>query len=141
MSVPVSKRGTSKLEIIQLANDIEVQLIRIVGNDKYVSKRNRFLFAKDTITTAMNVAGYFCSANALQVTANEVKYNERYSYQCKGYAELGRLEHQLNVLYALCNIPHGLMNEIFDKILSIKNKYNGWIKSDRQRFQKLTENI
>lgn len=79
----------------------------------------------------MNVSANCFAANAIFPTSQE-KLNIREQYQTIGKANLSALEHQLNLVNRLFNIPSALMDDIFSDISELKKMYSNWVKSGKK---------
>jgi hypothetical protein len=134
MSVVMSKRGASKLDIVQYSCDIVAKLDDIIKNEKYVPKRARLLLPKRAYDKAIDMMIEFSGANTLTITADAERYNKRREHQLEGLAALGALEPMLNMLWIKYSIPTGTMGEVFDLLDSIKKKFSNWQYSDAKRF-------
>jgi hypothetical protein len=130
----MSKRGVSKLDIVQHSCDVVAKLDDIIKNEKYVPKRARLLLPKRAYDKAIDMMIEFSGANALTITSDAERYNKRREHQLEGLADLGALEPMLNMLWIKYSIPTGTMGEVFDLLESIKKKFSNWQYSDAKRF-------
>lgn len=130
VSVPKSQR-TDKSDVCYLASQIEFKIVKMTMNEKYFPKRARFIITNKIIDSAMNVSANCFDANAIFPTSQE-KLNIREQYQTIGKANLSALEHQLNLVNRLFNIPSALMDDIFSDISELKKMYSNWVKSGKK---------
>ena len=130
VSVPKSQR-TDKSDVCYLASQIEFKIVKMTMNEKYFPKRARFIITNKIIDSAMNVSANCFAANAIFPTSQE-KLNIREQYQTIGKANLSALEHQLNLVNRLFNIPSALMDDIFSDISELKKMYSNWVKSGKK---------
>lgn len=141
MSVPMSQRGESKLEIIRRSIDVVEKLDNIYGNEKYIPKRKRnYGLVAEIMKEAFEMNTLFCKANGIPITANEDDFRLRHQLQSEGLGTLRALEPMLNLLWKKYSIPTGLMSEIMDDIDYIEKRFRNWQFSDKNRHEDAIKN-
>ena len=61
----VKSRRTDKSEMCYLANEVEYKVIKMTMNEKYFTKRARFIITNKLIDSAMNVSANFNAAKVI----------------------------------------------------------------------------
>jgi hypothetical protein len=135
MSVPISKRGDSDFQIVTCANNICEKVLAVYENEKYIPKRKRLSFPLFMVQKATEVMNDFNAANALTITTNQARFDQRTRYQLQGIANLSVLEHMLYIAWKTYNIPNARMDEIYEDIDYINDKFANWQASDRKQFR------
>lgn len=67
MSVPKSKRGTSKLEVITKANELATHTIHICSNESCFPKRYRWCITAKIVDAAVEISRLINMANSVYV--------------------------------------------------------------------------
>ena len=136
MSVYVSNRGTSRVEFINTAREIEVFLLKRKAECK--NKKVLTFIGKHLIDHSVNILDYVTIANKIRVESGNSKNREiRSRYLYKALNELDVLESQLTVceeVFKYDFLTPKLLKEIAGKLRTERNLIRGVIASDTARF-------
>lgn len=88
MSVPKSKRGTSKLEVITKANELATHTIHICSNESCFPKRYRWCITAKIVDAAVEISRLINMANSVYVnpeSEENTAFQGDSGYQVSGF--------------------------------------------------------
>ena len=128
MSVLARFRKESPFEARDIAREIEVKLIRLCMNEKYIPKRYRFTIAQSLIEATEKMSDCVTVANSLPRNAPEREKNQRYAYaMCEVIMRKLDLAERLGF-----SIPEGTMVELIKTLDKEQKAIQGWIAADHR---------
>lgn len=134
MSVPVPKRGLSRLEVNIKALELCEYTLKITSNEnKFSIDQKSFV---DKIRDAAIEIHLLCrEANEIRVDGDEDLYNKRITLQCKAIDECIRLTSLIEISKKLFHMDTRRVVYWMDKTLEVKKLIQSWLKSDRERLR------
>ena len=133
MSVPESKRGHSKFEVLINANELAIYTIRITSNPKTFSEQYKSALTDDIVRTAKDIYIKARTANDIRVAGSEYKAQERKRLQEEAITDC-------NTLLALMDIAKKVFHLSSKRIeywgrMTIKTRdgIRRWKDSDSKR--------
>lgn len=135
MSVPASKRGESKLEVVTAAYTLAVHTIKICSNEKNFPKRYRWCITNKIVDTATEIVKLVNIANSIYVT-DKSTYDARKVYQVKALAETYSLTALMQIGYELFGIDSKKIDYWAGLIIKERNLIRSWKKADGERYCK-----
>ena len=113
MSVPKSKRGTSKLEVITKANELATHTIHICSNESCFPKRYRWCITAKIVDAAVEISRLINMANSVYVNPE--------SEHWKAYRTFG--------------IEGSKMDYWTGLVINVQNLLRNWKRSDENRYK------
>ena len=102
MSVPKSKRGTSKLEVITKANELATHTIHICSNESCFPKRYRWCITAKIVDAAVEISRLINMANSVYVNPEsehwKADWELRRGYQVQALAQTYSLLTMMDLL-------------------------------------------
>lgn len=134
MSVPSSKRGIGKLEIITKVRALRAWTIKICSNEKNFPKRYRWCLTNDIIKDTNELSSLLIQANAVKVETIEDK-NRRRTRQKMALELTEALLDNISVAYELFHIDSDRIEYWTAEIVLIQNIIRNWMRSDLERYK------
>lgn len=136
MSVPLSKRGESKLEVITKANELCAHTIRICSNENSFPKRYRWCITSKIVDTAVDISRYINMANSVRVTEEHQAedWNLRRSFQIKALVNTHSLLTMMDIAYRAFEIDGDRMDYWTGLVVHVQNLLRNWNKADEKRY-------
>lgn len=136
MSVPLSKRGESKLEVLTQAGKLAGHTIKICSNEKNFPKRYRWCITSKIVDTAIEIVKLLNVANSIYVT-NKGTYAMRNKLQLKALAETYALTTLMQIAHETFGIEGKKMDYWTGLIVKERGLIRAWKKSDDERYKDL----
>lgn len=138
MSVIASKRGETKLKVIDCAEKLANYTINIVSNEKHFPKRYRWIFASKIGDSAILVNSLVHMANAIYPN-DYLTCETRLQFILKALAEISNLLSLISLCKAqqgisLSNLEYWIETATFEKTLIMK-----WKESCREQLDKFSK--
>lgn len=137
MSVKACDRNTSNMEFLKTARDIEINVIKSTINK---SKKYRFFYNK-LIDMAIELVNHVKRGNSIYVE-NENDIMIRSQEFKLAIAECQAMTSQIEIMYYLfrdSGISIGLVENIAEMVNKEIMLLKGLLKTDREKYKKLTE--
>lgn len=138
MSVPKSKRGTSKLEVITKANELATHTITICGDEKNFPKRYRWCITAKIVDAAIEISRLINMANSVYVnTESQYWKNDwelRRGYQVQALAQISSLLTMMDIAYRTFSIEGSKMDYWVGLVINVQNLIRNWKRSDENRY-------
>ena len=135
MSVPVSKRGESELEVITHANKLAAHTIKVCSNEKYFPKKYRWCVTAKIVDTAIEIVKLLNIANSIYVT-DKGTYEMRNKFQAKALAETYALTNLMQIGYELFKVDSQKIDYWTGLIIKERTLIRAWKKKDTERYKK-----
>lgn len=138
MSVPKSKRGESKLEVLTKARELAKYTIKICSNENCFPKRYRWCITHKIIDTVLEITRFSTMANAIYMGDKEHQKEDwalRRSYQTKALADTYALLEMMDIAYQLFGIDGSKMSYWTGLVLEEQDLLRRWKKSDKERYE------
>ena len=136
MSVIKAKRSEGKLQVLIQANNLCVYTVQICKNEKYFSKRDRWIMTQHIVHEALDVLCCIKRANAVNVATWE-DYKYRRAQQVEAYSHAEALLTLLDVAYITLCIESQRIEFWTSQIISVENLLKKWRESDRKRYKSI----
>lgn len=136
MSVIKAKRSEGKLQVLIQANNLCVYTVQICKNEKYFSKRDRWIMTQHIVHEALDVLCCIKRANAVNVATWE-DYKYRRAQQVEAYSHAEALLTLLDVAYITLCIESQRIEFWTGQIISVENLLKKWRESDRKRYKSI----
>ena len=133
MSVPLSKRGESQLEVITTAGILAGHTIKICSNENNFPKRYRWCITSKIVDTAIEIARLLNIANAIYVSDVET-YEARRKYQTKALAETFALTTLMQIGHETFGIDSKKLDYWSGLVIKERNLIRAWRKADAERY-------
>lgn len=137
MSVPKSKRGESKLEIVTKSNELSAYTIHICSNEKYFPKRYRWCITAKIVDSAIDISRFIVMANSVFVGDDPSMYKIRKQYQTQALASTYSLLSMMNTAYCTFAIDGQRMDYWTGLVIAVQSLIRNWRDSDRKRYSSL----
>lgn len=133
MSVPASKRGVGRLEIITKARELKRYTLQICTNEKNFPKRYRWCVTNDIVKETNDMCRLIVSANAVKVeTINDkLRRNER---QKQAYELTEVLLEDIDTAYTFFHLDSDRVEFWTSQIVNIQTLLRSWMRSDAERY-------
>ena len=139
MSVPKSKRGASKLEVITAANELTMHTIRICSNEKCFPKRYRWCITAKIVDAAVEISKLLNAANAVYINTSAENWKEdwklRRGYQVRALSYTYALLTMMDIAYRTFGIDGDKMHYWTGIVIKTQNLIRSWKKSDESRYK------
>lgn len=133
MSVPLSRRGESRLEVITTAGILAGHTIKICSNENNFPKRYRWCITSKIVDTAIEIAKLLNIANAIYVSDAET-YEARRKYQTKALAETFALTTLMQIGHETFGIDGKKLDHWSGLVIKERNLIRAWRKADAERY-------
>ena len=130
MSVPKSKRGKSKMEVITKVNELTEYTIHICSNEKNFPKRYRWCLTSKIIDTVIDVNKYVVMAKSVQVD-DENSRQLRKNYQNLSLVAISSLLSLMNISYKVFCIEGDRINYWTSLVVEVQSLVQEWKNSDK----------
>lgn len=134
MSVPLSKRGESHLEVITAAYNLAAHTIKICSNEKYFPKRYRWCITSKIVDTAVEIVKLLNIANSVFVS-DKSTFETRRSLQVKALAETYALTTLMQIGYEIFGTDPQKIDYWAGLVLKERNLIRSWKKADENRYK------
>ena len=124
MSVPKSKRGTSKLEVITKANELATHTIHICSNESCFPKRYRWCITAKIVDAAVEISRLINMANSVYVNPESEALAQTYS-----------LLTMMDIAYRTFGIEGSKMDYWTGLVINVQNLLRNWKRSDENRYK------
>ena len=132
MSVLKRFRSESPFAVRDEARKLEIKIIKLCMNEKYFSKRYRFILTVDIIQDAHKLADYIEAANKLDLT--EATSKRRLMYQKEAIVRIEYILRKFILAEELgFTIPEASLKELGEDLVKEEKLIKNWIESDRVR--------
>lgn len=134
MSVVVSKRSQSKLEVFIRANELSAFTIRLCSNEKNFPKRYRWCLTSKIVDSIVDMYKDLTMANKIRVE-NLIDYETRENLQNRA---LGNLEASLalmDIAFRVFQLEEDKVNHWVGLVEEVQKLLKAWKRSDSSRFK------
>jgi hypothetical protein len=137
------ERGTSEIEFLNTAHELELYTIKVVHNEKVIPKRYRLTLGKSLMESARTInqnVTYANSINPMHTKDPELKkrdYQMRREFQKLAVVEIQNLLALMRVVSELLPVKDTVLEEWTGLVLLEEKVVKGWIESDKKRFANL----
>lgn len=138
MSVPKSKRGEPKLEVLTKARELTKYTIKICSNESCFPKRYRWCITYKIIDAALEISRLLSMANAVYMGDKEHQKEDwtlRRSYQIKALTNTYALLEMMDIAYQMFGIDGSKMSYWTGLVLEEQDLLRRWKKSDKERYE------
>lgn len=139
MSVPKSKRGTSKLEVITKANELATHTIHICSNESCFPKRYRWCITAKIVDAAVEISRLINMANSVYVNPEsehwKADWELRRGYQVQALAQTYSLLTMMDIAYRTFGIEGSKMDYWTGLVINVQNLLRNWKRSDENRYR------
>lgn len=139
MSVPKSKRGTSKLEVITKANELATHTIHICSNESCFPKRYRWCITAKIVDAAVEISRLINMANSVYVNPEsehwKADWELRRGYQVQALAQTYSLLTMMDIAYRTFGIEGSKMDYWTGLVINVQNLLRNWKRSDENRYK------
>ena len=139
MSVPKSKRGTPKLEVITKANELATHTIHICSNENCFPKRYRWCITAKIVDAAVEISRLINMANSVYVNPESEHWKAdlelRRGYQVQALAQTYSLLTMMDIAYRTFGIEGSKMDHWTGLVVSVQNLLRNWKRSDENRYK------
>lgn len=138
MSVPKSKRGEPKLEVLTKARELTKYTIKICSNERYFPKRYRWCITYKIIDAVLEISRLLSMANAVYMGDKEHQKEDwtlRRSYQMKALTNTYALLEMMDIAYQMFGIDGSKMSYWTGLVLEEQDLLRRWKKSDKERYE------
>lgn len=132
MSVPLTKRGEQKFEVLLKAHDLAAYTIKAASSEKVIPKRYRWCSSTKLVDAAVDIDRYLTMANSLNLF-DEDSAKQRRSYQDLAYASSESLLSMLDIAYNAFSIDSEKIDTWTGLVVNVQSLIENWIKSDERR--------
>lgn len=150
MSVPVSKRDKTPLEVLVAARTLAIYTMRLCSNEEKFPKRYRWCLSQELVRAAVKVSENCAKANSVYVN-DEESYKLRRTIQQEALAELEGLENNMIIAFELFDGLRHMDPEDRPKKkinisswtsqkIKVKSLLLAWKKSDAEHFKTIMAN-
>lgn len=136
MSVPLSKRGESKLEVITHGNSLAGHTIKICSNEKNFPKRYRWCITGKIVDTAIEIVKNLNIANSIYVS-DKGTFEMRKKFQAKALAETYALTTLMQIGHEAFGIDTKKLDYWTGLVIRERELIRAWKKSDEERYKKI----
>lgn len=136
MSVVKSRRGTSAVQFLATAREIQTYTLRTVV--KHIPKRYTFYVAQKIVDSATDAHGYVKRANSVFPT-NRREAELRREFFVRAVAEYQNLISQITLAYEMFPMPDKTMTDWMALIRQEQVLLKAVMKKDRERYKALAE--
>ena len=139
MSVPKSKRGTPKLEVITKANELATHTIHICSNENCFPKRYRWCITAKIVDAAVEISRLINMANSVYVNPKsehwKADWELRRGYQVQALVQTYSLLTMMDIAYRTFGIEGSKMDHWTGLVVSVQNLLRNWKRSDENRYK------
>lgn len=134
MSVPKSKRGYQKLEVLTKALDLANYTITVCKNEKNFPKRDRWIVTNRIVTTALDICENIRKGNTVRVEYEE-DFLLRRAYQQTAMENCEWMLTLLDLAYRNLGMEENRLEYWTGLILEVEALLSKWRKSDRDNWR------
>ena len=148
MSVPKSKRGTSKLEVITKANElarqgafaaVEDYIDKLPNFKATFPKRYRWCITAKIVDAAVEISRLINMANSVYVNPEsehwKADWELRRGYQVQALAQTYSLLTMMDIAYRTFGIEGSKMDYWTGLVINVQNLLRNWKRSDENRYK------
>lgn len=135
MSVPASKRGQGKLEVLVDAKKLASYTIQICCNEKVFLPQYKNAMTDKIIATATNIFVYAWTANNVLVSGDPERFKYRQDLQTKAAEECNNLLALMQIAQDLFHLKTKRIEYWGRNTIEVRRKIRSWRESDRKRFK------
>lgn len=134
MSVPKTKRGKSRLEVITKSRQLASYTLKITQNENNFPKRYRSFVRDEICEVAVNISSRIYEANSIRViTVND--YNERRALQKEALRLTYRLLNNIAIWHGMHHIDNNRITFWSESIMEVQSLLRSWRDADSKRYQ------
>ena len=134
LSVPKTKRGKSKLEVIIKSRQLASYTLKITQNENNFPKRYRSFVRDEISEVAVNISARVYEANSIRViTVND--YNERRALQKEALRLTYRLLNNIAIWHRMHRIDNNHITFWSESIMDVQSLIRSWRDADSKRYQ------
>lgn len=138
MSVPVGEREDGKFTLAIAAESLASYTIHITANENVFLPEYHKDITSDIIECAKNVYIFIMDANDVKVRMDTPyqrrDWNERYRLQREALRNARRLLRLIDIAHRVFHLDKRRVKYWGGKVISIRNRIQGWIDDDTARF-------
>ena len=135
MSVPKSKRGQGRLEVLTKALDLVDYTIVICKNEKNFPKRDRWILTNRIVEAVLDVAENIRKGNTIRVDREE-DFIRRREYQQQATESAEWALTLIDIAYRNLGIESGRVEYWTGLVLEVERLISAWRKSDRDTWNR-----
>ena len=136
MSVPVGRRGKSKLEACAKAHELCCYTIQLTANDKIFIEKYRRALGDRIVETAMTIYVSAMAANDINVR-NAADAKERLSLQKRAINNCRVLLYLVDLAYRIYKLRSKRIQYWCGLILKTRELLAAWHKSDFEKYREM----
>ena len=137
MSVPESKRGHGKFEVLTKANELAVYTIRITKNQKVFKPEYRSAVTDDIVHTANDIYIKCWSANNIRVGEDAEKWKERKHLQESAIQDCNNLLALMDLAQKVFHLETRRIKYWGGKTVEVREYVRKWKEGDSKRYAKM----
>ena len=134
MSVPVFKRGVSKLKVLNDAKILAIYTLNTCSNEKYFPKKYRWSFTKPLIDEALNMIRCIYSANSIKAE-NIHDHETRLKLQKEALMHLQTILPMLDLSYSMFPIATNKIEYWTNLCVETEKSLRAWIKWEKEQIK------
>jgi hypothetical protein len=136
MSVLSRLRGTSEMEFLNTAHELEMFTIRACHNENVIPKRYRLTKGNELMESARTIHKNITYANSIFPTKKK-EYELRRNYQKRAMIEIQNMLALMRIVSELFPIKDSTLEEWVGLVLKEESALKNWISSDAKRYKDL----
>lgn len=130
MSVPKSRRGQGRLEVLTKALDLADYTITVCKNEKNFPKRDRWILTNRIVEAVLDIAENIRRGNTIRVEREE-DFLRRREYQQKATESAEWALTLIDIAYRNLGIETARVEYWTGLVLEVERLISAWRKSDR----------
>ena len=139
MSVPKTKRGIPKLQVITKSRQLAAYSLKITQNEKNLPKRYRSFVQKEICQVATDISAAVYSANSIYVTTAD-DYASRRALQQEALRLTYRLLNNIGIWHKIRKIDGNRLEYWSELIMDVQNLLRSWRDADAKRYRDIAHN-
>lgn len=133
MSVPKTKRGTSKLKVITESRRLAAYTLKITQSEKNFPKRYRSFVKDEIVTVATDISKHIYKANSIRVTTED-DYARRRASQQEAIDLTYVLLNNIGIWHMVNRIEGNRIDYWSGLIMEVQRLLRSWKDADFQRY-------
>jgi len=139
MSVPQSKRGTSKLKVITESRRLAAYTLKITQSEKNFPKRYRSFVKEEIVTVATDISKFVYTANSIRVTSED-DFARRRALQQEALDLTYTLLNNIGIWHMVNRIEGKRIDYWSGLIMEVQKLIRSWRDADFQRYNSKEQN-